>query len=122
MQRFRVDDCAREAVIPDLAAFLDHHDGKLGACRLGKLLQAYGTGERRRSAADEQHVDFEGIAFCHSPLEFAHEAGRSRDCANVQVTRSIERIAVAATRCAAMRSSHGRGRGDSKVSAAGVPR
>ena len=70
-ERLRVDDGTGEAVVADLAALLDHHDGDLGARRRRELPQSDRTGQRGRTCADEEDVDFEGIALSHDPPAFA---------------------------------------------------
>ena len=48
----------------DLAALLHHADGRLG----GKLLEADGGGEARRSGAHHDHVELHRLAFGHLRL------------------------------------------------------
>jgi hypothetical protein len=79
-------------VIADLAALLDDHDGQLGVRGFRELLQPDRSGERRRPGADEEHIDFEGIALWHDPPRFADEGSGSRACETRDVDEDRARI------------------------------
>jgi hypothetical protein len=115
VQRLGIDDRTGETVIADLAALLDHHDGDFRAGGCGELAQANRSGQRGGSGSDEEYVDVQGIAHCHNPRRFA--ARRRLPAQAVKRSSAV----VTNTRCAAIRASHGRERGDSKVSGC-VPR